>query len=365
MNRDSELLALYKTMLRIRRVEEALSEKHDQKSIQSPIYLCIGQEAIAAGVSYCLAPGDHVFSNHRAHGHYLAKGGDLKKLIAELYHSPAGCCRGRAGSMFMADKAVGFMGSTPITGGTIPLALGSALAAVLNTTNRVTVAYFGDGAFEEGVMHEAMNFVKLKNLPIVFVCENNSYSGYTHIQERQPEREISAVAEAHGIAAYVGDGNDVLNVSTITQFAVKQARERLGPQFLEFRTHRWREHCGPYFDDDLGYRPGGELEYWLQRCPIKNTLQQLMDNGTLNESKNNKIEQAIKQEIEAAFTFAMQSIVAQESIVEQESLAAQEGSAHSGAATMDSGSSSSGNSTENRPSKPPASGKSQDPASAA
>jgi pyruvate dehydrogenase E1 component alpha subunit len=141
----------------------------------------------------------------------------------------------------------------------------------------------------------------------VFVCENNTYSGYTHIRERQPIREISSIAEAHGIASYVGDGNDVLSVSTIAQFAIKQARERVSPQFIELETHRWREHCGPYFDDDLGYRQGGELEYWLERCPIKNTLKQLIDNGTLSENANRKIETAIQQEIDTSFEFAVQS----------------------------------------------------------
>ena len=308
MAHKSELLDLYKTMLRIRRVEEALSEKHDQKTIQSPLYLYIGQEAIAAGVSYWLKPSDHVFSNHRAHGHYLAKGGDLKKLVSELFFSSKGCCQGHAGSMFLADSDAGFMGATPITGGTVPLALGSALSFVLKNKDQVTVVYFGDGAFEEGVFHEAMNFAKLKNLPLVFVCENNTYSGYTHIRERQPKREISSIAEAHGIASYVGDGNDVLSVSTIAQFAIQQARDRISPQFIEFETHRWREHCGPYFDDDLGYRQGGELEYWLERCPIKNTLQQLIDNGTINENANLKIEADIQEEIDAAFNFALQSI---------------------------------------------------------
>ena len=142
----------------------------------------------------------------------------------------------------------------------------------------------------------------------MFVCENNTYSGYTHIQERQPDREIYPIAEAHGLVTYVGDGNDVLNVSTIAQFAIKQARERVSPQFLEFKTHRWREHCGPYFDDDLGYRKGGELEYWLQRCPINNALQQLIANGALNENSNKKIEQTIQQEINRAFDVALKSV---------------------------------------------------------
>lgn len=307
MTRNSELLELYKSMLRIRRVEEALSEKHEEKIVQSPLYLCIGQEAIAAGVSYWLKRSDFVYSHHRSHGHYLAKGGSLEKLVGELFHTPDGCCHGLGGSMFLADTSVNFMGATPISGGTVPLALGSAFSALLTNSDQVSVVYFGDGAFEEGVMHEAMNFAKLKNLPLIFVCENNSYSGYIPIHERQPERAISAIAEAHGIVTYVGDGNDVMNVSTIAQYAVKQARERISPQFLEFKTHRWREHCGPYFDDDLGYRQGGELEYWLARCPVNKALQQLIANGTVDEYANGKIEQTVQQEIKAALDNAQQS----------------------------------------------------------
>lgn len=309
MTYKSELLALYKTMLRIRRVEEALSEKYQEKLIQSPLFLCIGQEAVAAGVSYWLDNSDYVFSNHRSHGHYLAKGGDLKKLICELFHAPYGCCNGRAGSMFSKDTSVGFMGSTPIAGGTVPLAVGAALSISMQQKQKVSVIYFGDGAFEQGLLHEAMNFAKLKNLPVIFVCENNSYSGYTPISERQPSREINAVAEAHGLASYTGDGNDVQNISTISQFAIKQARDGEGPQFLEFFTHRWREHCGPHFDDDLGYRQSGELEYWLSRCPIQAAQDILLENKILTENSVTKIEQDIKTEIENTFEFAMQCSV--------------------------------------------------------
>ena len=309
MSYKSELLDLYKCMLRIRRVEEALSDKYDQKLIQSPLYLCIGQEAIAAGVSAWLNKNDFVFSNHRAHGHYLAKGGDLTKMIGELFQSPLGCCKGKAGSMFLVDETVGFMGSTPITGGTVPLAVGAALASSLQRSQKVSVVYFGDGAFEQGLLHEAMNFAKLKNLPVIFVCENNTYSGYIHIHERQPHREINAIAEAHGLDTYSGDGNDVLNVATIAQYAIKKARETSSPQFIELFTHRWREHCGPYFDDDLGYRQGGELEYWLSRCPVKTALQKLLETGTLKAASNERIEKAIQREIDEAFDKAMQTSI--------------------------------------------------------
>lgn len=306
MTYKSELMELYKTMLRIRRVEEALSEKYQEKLIQSPLFLCIGQEAVAAGTSYWLENNDYVFGNHRSHGHYLAKGGDLIKMISELFHSPKGCCNGRSGSMFLKDTSVGFIGSTPIAGGTVPLAVGAALSISMQQKSNVSVVYFGDGAFEQGLLHESMNFAKLKNLPIVFVCENNSYSGYIPISERQPSREINAIAEAHGLASYTGDGNDVQNVSTISQYAIKQARDGEGPQFIEFFTHRWREHCGPHFDDDLGYRQSGELEYWLSRCPIQNAHKVLMENNILSEKSVSNIEQKIKSEIDNAFEIAMQ-----------------------------------------------------------
>lgn len=307
MQTQSELLVLFKTMLRIRRVEERLADRYQEQQMRCPMHLCIGQEAVAAGVSYWLNTKDHVFGGHRSHGHYLAKGGDLKSMIAELYGRVTGCCAGRGGSMHLIDQSVGFIGSTPIVGGTVPLAVGSAWAAKLKNESRISVVYFGDGCFEEGVVHEAMNFAALHKLPVVFVCENNGYSVYTNLQQRQPNREIHVVAEAHGLSAYVGDGNDVTQVSTIAQYAITQARENQGPQFLEFHTHRWREHCGPYYDDDLGYREEGELDYWLQRCPVSLAKKILMENNIITEYEIQNIEQALDMEITQAFEYALQS----------------------------------------------------------
>ena len=307
MKNESELLSLFKTMLRIRRVEERLADRYQEQEMRCPMHLCIGQEAVAAGVSYWLNNSDHVFSGHRAHGHYLAKGGDLKAMIAELYGRITGCCAGRGGSMHLIDQSVGFIGSTPIVGGTVPLAVGSAWAAQLKQEDRVTVVYFGDGCFEEGVMHEAMNFAALRKLPIIFVCENNSYSVYTNLRQRQPEREIHAVAEAHGLSAYVGDGNDATQVSTIAQYAIAQARDGQGPQFLEFHTHRWREHCGPFYDDDLGYRDEGELDYWLHRCPITLAKNMLLEQSIARETDIAQWERDLEQEIKASFEYALQS----------------------------------------------------------
>ena len=308
---SNELLDLYTCMLRIRRVEEALADRYQDQQMRCPMHLCIGQEAIAAGVSHWMQQGDHVYSNHRAHGHYLAKGGDLNRMVAELYGRSTGCCGGRGGSMHLIDQSAGFMGSTPIVGGTVPIAVGSAWAAQLKGEDRITVVYFGDGCFEEGVVHESLNFAALKQLPIVFVCENNEFSVYTKLSQRQPQRTICSVAQAHGLMAYDGDGNNALTVSTLARYAIAQARQGHGPQFLELKTHRWREHCGPFFDDNLGYREKGELNHWMQRCPVKTAENQLTQDEVLDEVKISQFEKAIKAEIDEAFHFALESNVPQ------------------------------------------------------
>ena len=182
-------------MLRIRRVEEAIADRYVEQEMRCPTHLCIGQEAIAVGVCDVLERKDKVFSNHRAHGHYLAKGGDLSAMIAELYGRVTGCCGGRGGSMHLIDLDAGVMGTTPIVGGTIPVATGSAWASALQKRGEVTVVFFGEGCFEEGVMHESLNFAALHKLPIVFICENNEFSVYTPLSLRQPQRQQHQIAK--------------------------------------------------------------------------------------------------------------------------------------------------------------------------
>ncbi|MBI4331624.1 MAG: thiamine pyrophosphate-dependent dehydrogenase E1 component subunit alpha, partial [Chloroflexi bacterium] len=177
---------LYYAMLRIRLVEERIAELYPEQQMRCPVHLCTGQEAIAAGVSAHLTSDDYALSNHRSHGHYLAKGGDLKAMMAEIYGRVTGCSRGKGGSMHLVDLAAGFLGATPIVGSTIPMAVGAALATVMKGEKRVTVAYFGDAAVEEGVFHESLNFAALKRLPVVFVCENNFFSVYSPLSVRQP-----------------------------------------------------------------------------------------------------------------------------------------------------------------------------------
>ena len=300
-------LALFRSMLRVRRIEEALGDRYAEQEMRCPMHLCIGQEAIAVGVCAALSSQDVVFGNHRAHGHYLAKGGNLKAMIAELYGRAAGCCGGRGGSMHLIDLGAGFMGATPIVGGTVPLAVGSAWAAMLTGKSRVSVVFFGDGCFEEGVVHESLNFAALHKLPVIFVCENNEFSVYTRLKERQPDRPIYRVAEAHGVAASRGDGNDVEAVLSIAKVAVDNARSGKGPQFIEFKTYRWREHCGPSFDDDLNYRSQPEIEDGLKDCPIAKFEARLTQRKAFTSSEREIFETEIREEIEGAFKFALSS----------------------------------------------------------
>lgn len=293
-------------MLRIRRVEEAIAERYKAQEMRCPVHLAIGQEAVAVGVCGALEQSDGVFSNHRAHAHYLAKGGSLKAMLAELYGLEEGCCRGVGGSMHMIDLAAGFLGAVPIVGATVPLAVGAAWAAKLRGENKVITVFFGDGTFEEGVVHESINFALLHNLPILFVCENNLYACYTRISDRQPDRPIHKVAAAYGCESHLVEGDDVGAILLVASNAVKHLRAGGRPVFLECSTYRWREHCGPEFDDDLGYRPNGELEERIAHCPINHLAGILrgMPDGARFIGDAEKI---VAAEIESAFAAALAS----------------------------------------------------------
>ena len=291
-------------MLRIRMVENAIADRYTEQEMRSPMHLCIGQEAIAVGVSSLLNKADVVFSNHRAHGHYLAKGGSLNAMIAELYGRKDGCCGGRGGSMHLIDLNVGFLGSTPIVGGTVPLSVGAAWAKKIKNDKGVVVVYFGDGCFEEGVVHESLNFSALHKLPIIFICENNNFSVYTRLENRQPARPIYKLAMSHGMGAFSGNGNDVIEVRNLFSSALEQVNNGNGPQFLEFRTYRWREHCGPNFDDSLGYRSENEIKEGKASCPIQSFVTSLTAKKLVTQDEIQDIQKSINLEISGAFEFA-------------------------------------------------------------
>jgi len=300
-------LDFLKSMLFIRMVEEELANRYIDQKIRCPMHLCIGQEAIAVGVSAVLQPEDKVYSNHRAHGHYLAKGGDLYAMVAELYGKKDGCSGGRGGSMHIIDLKVGFLGATPIVGGTVPLAVGTSWASFLSDQSFVTVVYIGDGCFEEGVIHECLNFSVLHKLPIIFICENNNYSVYTSLNERQSNRPIYKIAEAHGLKSFKSTGNDVENVYKLTSFAYNSIKSNQGPFFIEFETYRWREHCGPNYDNDLRYRGEEEIRIGLEDCPIEKYKNQLISENILNLKLLDTITINLKCKINNLFDLVIQS----------------------------------------------------------
>lgn len=299
---------LFREMLRIRLVEETIADLYAEQEIRCPVHLCIGQEAIAVGVCAALGADDYVLGGHRSHGHYLAKGGNLPAMMAEIYGKATGCCSGKGGSMHLVDLVVGFLAASPIVASTIPIAVGTAFGAVLRNQGRVTVAFFGEGATEEGVFHESVSFAALKRLPIVFVCENNLFSVYSPLEVRQPAgRALFELVRGHGIEALQADGNDVMGVAGRARHAIDKARRGSGPTFLEFTTYRWREHCGPNYDNDLGYRTEAQFLSWQARCPVATLASRLLKEGILTESDRLAMETEIKAEIADAVQFAKNS----------------------------------------------------------
>jgi pyruvate dehydrogenase E1 component alpha subunit len=306
---DSELRRrLYREMARLRRLEERIAALYPEQEMRCPVHLSIGQEAVAVGACAALEREDKVMSAHRSHGHYLAKGGDMKAMLAELYGKATGCCGGKGGSMHLVDLDAGFAGATPIVGSTIPIAVGLAFAAKLRGERTVTTVFFGEAATEEGVFSEAILFAALKRLPIVFVCENNLYSVYSPMSVRQPpERDICAIATANGLAASSGDGNDVEEVYRETSAAVERARNGEGPSLLLFDTYRWLEHCGPYYDNHLPYREESEFETWQLRDPVAAYRGRLLEEGGAEPDELEREDAAIEAEIDDAVRFAQES----------------------------------------------------------
>lgn len=300
-------MALYREMLRSRRVEEKIAELYPQQEMKCPCHLYIGQEAVAAGVCGTLSREDYLFGTYRGHGLYLAKRGNLRALFAELYGKETGVTHGRGGSMQLVAPEVGFLCASAIVGGTIPMAVGAALAAKFYSRGQISVVVFGDGATEEGVFHESMNFASLKQLPVVFVCENNFYATYSHQSARQCADNIYKRAEAYHMPGFRIDGNDVLAVYEGALSAVERARRGEGPTLLECRTYRWLEHVGPSQDTHLGYRSEKEVKEWMARCPIKTFEEALLKEGVLSHETIQKLERELKEEIEEAVDFAQKS----------------------------------------------------------
>lgn len=285
-------------------VEERIAALYPEGRIRCPVHLSLGQEAVAVGVCAALETGDWVLSGHRSHGHYLAKGGSLPAMIAELFGKATGCTSGKGGSMHLLDLDAGFVGAVPIVGSTIPIAVGCALGSRMRGVERVVVSFFGEGATEEGVFHEALNFAALKRLPVVFVCENNRYSVYSPLDVRQPARPIEDLALAHGVPSARGDGQDAEEVLRLAADAVHRARCGEGPTLLVFDTYRWMEHCGPFDDDHLGYRPAAEVSAWRARDPLALLEERVRRAGIVSGDEIDARRAIIAGEIDAAVAFS-------------------------------------------------------------
>lgn len=298
---------LLRTMMRIREFEERIAGLVQEGKIITPCHLYTGQEAVAAGVCYALRKDDYLFGTHRSHGHYVAKGGDIRAAMAEIFGKITGCSKGRGGSMHLVAPEVGILGTSSIVAGSLPVAVGTALAESIRGSGRVTAVFHGDGVPEEGIWHESANFAALKRLPIVFVCENNLYCTHMPLNRRRVYDNLSGIAKEHGLEPVVVDGNNVLEVYYAAQEAVNRARAGHGPTFIECRTYRWRGHVGPNYDVDLGLRSQEELDAWIERCPIKHFANFLVAEGVIPREEVESMAQSVSHEIEEAVCFAESS----------------------------------------------------------
>ena len=304
MNDRTSLLNLYRNMLRIRMVEEAIAVAYASQEMRCPVHLSIGQEAPAAAFSLVTEPGDLAVSTHRGHAHYLAKGGDLGRMLAEIYGKATGCSAGIGGSMHLIDTRVGFMGTSAIVGNSIPVGVGLGLALKTRSIPQAACVFLGDGATEEGVFYESVNIAALRHLPVLFLCENNQYSVYTSLEQRQPEsRKIVEVARSLGIRAESVDGHSAPASLEVLSRILPTVRSGDGPALIEFATHRYLEHCGPNSDEHLGYRRPGELKEWMERDPLR-SLESELD---LSDVEVSELRQTLEDEITIAFDFAKSS----------------------------------------------------------
>jgi pyruvate dehydrogenase E1 component alpha subunit len=298
---SANALDLYRTMLTIRRFEERCNYLYMQGRIPSTLHLYIGQEAVATGVCAHLRPSDYISSTHRPHGHAIAKGVALRSIMAELFAKRTGCCKGKGGSMHVGDMAVGMFPAIAIVGGGIPVATGAALACKRLATGGVSVAFFGEGATNEGAFHEALNMAAIWQLPAVFVCENNLYAASTPVAVAFRSDSVVGRAAAYGLPGEVADGNDVLAVHEAAGRAIERARSGGGPTLLECRTYRL---CGHSRSDPRTYRTKAEEEEWAARDPIKCMGEHLLAHGLATQTVLDQVEKDVTAAVDDAVAFA-------------------------------------------------------------
>ena len=302
---NQKRISMHRVMVTIRRFEERASEEYHKGKIPGIVHSYIGQEAVAAGVCAHLSHDDRIVSTHRGHGHCIAKGADPKRMMAELYGKKTGYCKGKGGSMHIADFSIGMLGADGIVGAGLPIATGAALAQKLEGKGKIAAVFFGDGACQEGEFHEALNLASLWKLPLLFVCENNGYGVNTAADDALGAKDITRMPKAYHIASKTVYGNDVEQVCEAAGEAVARLRKGDGPYFLECKTYRWYKH---FLSDALAdLRPKEEIEAWKKKCPVAAFEKKLLSQKVLTPLKVKDINQKILKKVDAAHDFAVNS----------------------------------------------------------
>jgi len=303
LNREV-IVEIYRKMLEIRLFEEKVFELYGQNLVPGTIHLYTGQEAVAVGVCANLRKDDYIVSTHRGHGHCIAKGARLDKTMAEILGKKTGYCKGKGGSMHIADFRIGMLGATAVVGAGIPIATGAGLSIKLRGTDQVTACFFGEGASNQGTFHESINMAAVWNLPVLFICENNLYAMGTRQTQAMRIKDVARRAVAYGIPGVSVDGNDVLAIYETAQEAVKRARNGDGPTLMECKTYR---HKGHSRWDPATYRSKKEVEVWLRKDPILRLKRRLLDHGDISDAETKQIEKEVSDAIETAVEFAINS----------------------------------------------------------
>jgi pyruvate dehydrogenase E1 component alpha subunit len=303
------LLDLYHSMVRIRLFEERVRDLALKNEIPGFVHVSIGEEASATGVCGALRPTDRITSTHRGHGHLIAKGGRLDGMMAELFGKRTGYCKGKGGSMHIVDFKLGILGANGIVGAGLPIATGSALAAVVAGRDDVTACFFGDGAANEGTFHESLNLAAVWKLPVLFVCENNGFGEFTPAATVTAVRDIAQRAQGYGIPGLVVNGNDVVEVYRYASEAAARARAGEGPTLLECKTYRWEGHVvgEAAFLGAAAYREQAEVEEWKKRCPLIRFQKLVTESGKISAAELKRIEEQTAAELDAAVAFARES----------------------------------------------------------
>jgi acetoin:2,6-dichlorophenolindophenol oxidoreductase subunit alpha len=305
---NEKMIEMLRTMIAIRFFEEKIVDMYARGLVPGLAHLYVGEEAVATGVCANLRKEDYITSTHRGHGHVIAKGAEVKYMMAELFGKKTGYCKGKGGSMHIADVEIGILGANGIAGGGIPLAVGAGLSAKMRKTDQVTACFFGDGSSNNGTFHEGLNFAAVHRLPVVFVCENNTYGISVSQKQHQTIQDVSIRAVAYNMPGVTIDGNDVMAVYETSGKAIQRARAGEGPTLVECKTYRWRGHHEGDPNQGRRYRTMDEVKEWMEKCPIKRFQERLVEEKILTRPKIKKIREEIQKEIDDSVEYANQSL---------------------------------------------------------